>query len=315
MPFKVRISALGDAGNVARSFVGAGHDHRERRRGSGTGGGTTLGFTNGVLASHSVSFNNTGSTFSLMVTYSPGVSGTSNTFPVAAGPGSSVQQPTNSVAGAIITPGITVELQDALGNIVSQSGVQIVMELNTGTGILTGTKTRTTNLAGLATFANLSIDSAGVKRLRARSGTLTPAVSDSFAISAGSASKLAFVVQPGTGNGGAPLAVQPVIALQDQFGNTVTGTAETVTLAIQTNPSQGVLSGTRTVVDQHADGASHIHESFRRQSRCWLHAHRNGPGRFNHTRCGCQRPLRHHVGELRPSSPSRCSPAMPKREQ
>ncbi len=121
------------------------------------------------------------------------------------------------------------------------------MELSAGTGVLTGTKTRITNASGIATFPNLSIDSAGVKTLRAKSGTLTPAISDSFLISAGNAAKLAFAVQPGTGNGGAPLSVQPVISLQDQFGNTVTGTAETVTLAIQNNPGQGTLGGTRTV--------------------------------------------------------------------
>jgi hypothetical protein len=248
VPFKVRITARDAVGNVAKGFNGTVNLTANGGGILGTGGGTTLAFTKGVLASHTVSFNNTG-TFSLTVTNSPGVAGTSNDFGVTAGaPGKVVfvQQPSNSVAGVVISPAITVQLQDALGNNVAQSGVSIVMDLSTGTGILSGTKTRTTNFTGVASFANLFIDSAGAKRLRARSGTLTFAISDSFAISAGNASKLAFAVQPGTGNGGAPLTVQPVVSLQDQFGNTVTGKAETVTLAIQDNPSQGTLGGIRT---------------------------------------------------------------------
>ncbi len=248
--FNVRISARDQAGNVARSFTGTVSLSANGGGILATGGGATLAFTNGVLAAHTVSFTNTGD-FSLTVRNSAGFeTGTSNTFRVAAGaPGQIVfvQQPTNSVAGAGIAPAMTVQLQDALGNIVNQANVQITMDILSGTGVLSGTKIRPTNTSGIATFANLSIDSAGTKQLRARSGVLTPAVSDSFVISAGPAARLAFSVDPGTGMAGVPLSVQPVVTLQDQFGNTVRGASETVTLAIQNNPGQGALGGTRTL--------------------------------------------------------------------
>jgi hypothetical protein len=120
------------------------------------------------------------------------------------------------------------------------------MDILSGTGVLSGTRTRPTNTSGIATFANLSIDSAGTKQLRARSGSLTAAISDSFVISAGPAARLAFGINPGTGMAGLPLSVQPVVTLQDQFGNTVRGASETVTLALQNNPGQGTLGGSRT---------------------------------------------------------------------
>jgi hypothetical protein len=248
VPFKVRISARDAAGNVATSFTGAVTVSANNGGILGSGGGTTAAFTNGVLAAHTVSFNNIGS-FSLTVRSGFDV-GTSNTFAVTAGaPGQVVfvQQPGITVAGVAIAPAITVQLQDALGNPVAQPNVQIVMDISSGTGNLTGLKTRSTNAFGLATFSSLSIDSAGVKILRARSGTLTPALSDTFSITPAAATRLAFTVQPGTGNGGVALSDQPVVSLQDQFGNTVTGTDQAVTLAIQNNPSLGVLGGTKSI--------------------------------------------------------------------
>jgi hypothetical protein len=257
VPFDVRISARDLAGNVVRSFTGTVLVSAGGGGVLGTGGGTTLAFTNGVLAAHTISFDNIG-TFSLNVRNSAGFeSGASNTFQVTAGPPGKlafVQQPTNAIAGTNITPAITVQLQDALGNNIAQANLPVTIDLLSGTGLLSGTKTRNTNTSGIASFANLSIDSAGAKVLRGNSGTLTPAISDTFLITAGSAAKLAFTVNPGTGTAGLPLSVQPVVTLQDQFGNTVTGVPESATLALQNNPGAGTLGGTRTVPINTATG-------------------------------------------------------------
>ncbi|MBZ0098966.1 MAG: alkaline phosphatase, partial [Taibaiella sp.] len=61
-----------------------------------------------------------------------------------------VQQPTNTTAGAAISPAVTVQLQDGSGNNVSTSGVSVTMTLSSGTGVLSGTTTKTTNASGLA---------------------------------------------------------------------------------------------------------------------------------------------------------------------
>ena len=57
---------------------------------------------------------------------------------------------------------------------------------------------------------------------------------------------LAFTTQPGGGTGGTAWTTQPVVAVQDQFGNTVTTDASTVTLGIANNAGGGTLSGTLT---------------------------------------------------------------------
>ena len=64
---------------------------------------------------------------------------------------------------------------------------------------------------------------------------------------AGAAAKLAFTTQPSGGTGGTAWATQPVVTVQDAYGNTVTTNTSTVTLAISNNAGPGGnLSGTLT---------------------------------------------------------------------
>ena len=65
---------------------------------------------------------------------------------------------------------------------------------------------------------------------------------------------------PGGGTGGTAWPQQPAVTLEDAGGNTVTGTAQNVTLAIQNNAGPGgVLSGT-------ADGGGEHHDRVWRRS-------------------------------------------------
>ncbi|MBW7914520.1 MAG: alkaline phosphatase, partial [Taibaiella sp.] len=94
-----------------------------------------------------------------------------------------VQQPTNTTAGAAISPAVTVQLQDDSGNNVYTSDVSVTISLSSGTGVLSGTAVQKTNASGLATFSGLSIDLAGSKNLTATSAGLMSAVSNAFTIS------------------------------------------------------------------------------------------------------------------------------------
>jgi hypothetical protein len=58
------------------------------------------------------------------------------------------------------------------------------------------------------------------------------------------ADKLAFTTQPGGGKVNVAWTTQPKVEVQDAFGYLVTTGSYTVTVAIQTNPSGGTLSGT-----------------------------------------------------------------------
>ena len=64
----------------------------------------------------------------------------------------------------------------------------------------------------------------------------------------GAATKVGFTTQPGNGTGGSDLSTQPVVAVQDAGGNTVTTATNSITLAIGTNPSGGTLSVTTNPV-------------------------------------------------------------------
>ncbi len=157
-----------------------------------------------------------------------------------------VQQPTNTVAGVIIAPSVTVQLKDSKGNNAPQAGVSIALSLTTGTGTLSGTVTRQTNGQGLATFNDLRIDLTGSKRLTASSLGLTSAISNTFSITSGSGVRLQVHTQPSaTATAGVALTQQPVIWVVDAAGNQVTTDNSTVVTAARL-AGNGTLQGTLT---------------------------------------------------------------------
>ena len=70
-----------------------------------------------------------------------------------------VQQPSNANAGAILTPAVTIQIQDQFGNSVSTIR-NVSLSVN-NSGVLAGTTTVSSNASGLATFSNITITPAG----------------------------------------------------------------------------------------------------------------------------------------------------------
>ncbi|HEX8453305.1 MAG TPA: Ig-like domain-containing protein [Longimicrobium sp.] len=160
-----------------------------------------------------------------------------------------VQQPSNTVAGASITPAVTVAIQDANGNTVTTAtdNVTIAIGNNPASGTLSGTAT-VAAVNGIATFSDLSINKAGAGyTLAASSGSLTGATSGPFDITPGAPAALAFTVQPSNVVASAPITPAVQVSIVDANGNLVTTATDNVTIAIGTNPSGGTLSGTTTV--------------------------------------------------------------------
>jgi len=93
------------------------------------------------------------------------------------------QQPTSSASGASITPALTVRILDVGGTLVdSTANVTLAIGTNPSGGTLSGTAT-VAAVAGIATFSNLSINTAGAGyTLIASSGDLIGAVSNAFNI-------------------------------------------------------------------------------------------------------------------------------------
>ena len=218
---------------------------------AGTLAGTaTVNAVAGVATFSGLSIDKVGAGYTLVATSGALTSATSVAFNIAVGAAAKlvfVQQPSNTVSGAAITPAMTVQIQDSAGNLVnSAASVTLAIGANPGAGTLAGTVT-VNAVAGVATFSGLSIDKAGTGyTLAATSGALTPATSATFNITVGAAAKLAFVQQPGNTVSGAAITPAMTVQIQDAAGNLV-NSAASVTLAIGTNPSAGTLSGTATV--------------------------------------------------------------------
>jgi Big-like domain-containing protein/invasin-like protein len=161
-----------------------------------------------------------------------------------------VQQPTSTTGGATITPAVTVEVEDAFGNRVTSASTSITLAIGTNpsNGNLNGPRTQAAS-AGLATFSNLNIDSAGPGyTLNATAVSLTGAGSAAFNITVGAASKLAFHVQPNDAAGGATISPPVQIEIQDAGGNRVTSASNSIAIAIANNAGPGgKLSGTSPV--------------------------------------------------------------------
>src|SRR5439155_748909 len=181
----------------------------------------------------------------------------SGAFNITTGPAAKLgftTSPSNTIAGTAFGTQPVVTLQDAGGNTVTGTAqnVTVAIQNNPGGGTLSGTTTAAVNTAtGQAAFSGLSIDKAGTGYTLTATGSTVSAtsgvvVSGAFNITVGPAAKLAFTTSPSDSTGGVAVPTQPVMTLQDAGGNTVTGTAQNVTVAMRSKPSVGTVSGTKT---------------------------------------------------------------------
>src|SRR5206468_1086049 len=104
----------------------------------------------------------------------------------------------------------------------------------------------------VATFINLEIDSAGTnKQLTASASGFTNAVSTAFTINSAAADHLTIQTQPSaTATAGTAFAIQPVVRIEDAFGNLCSSDNSTVVTATR-NAGTATLQGTtsRTAVN------------------------------------------------------------------
>ncbi|MBI5446856.1 MAG: Ig-like domain-containing protein [Deltaproteobacteria bacterium] len=251
--YSVSISSDGNTAIVGGSGDGAANSYEgavwiwTRSGGVWTQQGPKLVGTGAIGSANqggSVSISGDGTTALVGGPGDDGSVGATWVFTVAA-PGASqlafVQQPTTTVAGATISPAVTVQLQDGSGNPVSTAGVTVTLSLTSGTGALSGTLSQLTDSTGLATFSNLSIDLVGSKQLTAASTGLTPAVSSFFNITAGAA---AIITVTGGGTQSTSIGTLFALPLQvtvtDALLNPVSGAV--VTFSAPGSGASAVLS-------------------------------------------------------------------------
>ncbi len=157
-------------------------------------------------------------------------------------------QPSNVLAGAVISPAVEVRVQDAQGSTVAAFSDSITVGLgqNPAGGSLAGTM-RVAAVGGVATFPDLRLDVNGVGyRLAASAGGVPSDTSEAFSVTGGNlpGTRLVFTVQPSGAVEGSPISPAVEVTVQDALGNTVTDFADSITLALGEHTIDGVLAGT-----------------------------------------------------------------------
>ena len=154
-----------------------------------------------------------------------------------------------ATAGSPFSMQPVVYVEDQSGDLETGDNTTVltVNSLPAGSGPLQGT-TSVTVKGGIATFTNLADNTAETITLQFTSDpTLTPATSSSIVVSPNAAGHLAIHTQPSsTATAGSAFSTQPVVYVEDQFGNLETGDFTTqVTAALDTGT--GPLGGTTTI--------------------------------------------------------------------
>ncbi|HYU00563.1 MAG TPA: hypothetical protein VEK85_09300, partial [Gemmatimonadales bacterium] len=250
----VRVMALDAQGNPATGFAG----NVTVALGSNPSGGTLSGTTtvaavSGVATFASLSIAKVGTGYTLTAAAAGLTTATSAAFNVTPGIAARLVftvQPSNTAAGAAITPAVQVTAQDAQGNVATgfPGTVTVVLGANPGGATLSGHTTVAAS-AGVATLGDLSLDRAGTGytlTATAPAGGPSGATSTAFNITVGTASQLVFTVQPSNAVAARTISPAVQVAARDAQGNLVTGFTGSVTVALGTNPSGGTLAGTTT---------------------------------------------------------------------
>lgn len=150
-------------------------------------------------------------------------------------------QPSHTTAGAVITPAITVAIENSQNQIVTTDNSSVTLAL-VGAAATLGGASVVQAKNGVATFTNLAINKAATYFLKATDTADIAATSHTFIVSAAAASKLVFSTQPvGTTPGKSLGSVK--VSVEDKFGNVVSNNSTTITLSIASGSSGSSLSG------------------------------------------------------------------------
>ncbi|MFZ2054567.1 MAG: FG-GAP-like repeat-containing protein [Candidatus Aminicenantales bacterium] len=159
-----------------------------------------------------------------------------------------VQQPSDTAVGATITPPVTVEIQDAAGNLVTTATNTMTLSLrNAGSAALSGDVDKEA-VGGVATFDDLSIDTIGTGyQLRANSGSLTEVDSNPFNITGAEATHI--IVETAADGSGTEVPAQSMGAGSSITVYAIARDATTIFIENVAADSWSLINKTGGVVD------------------------------------------------------------------
>jgi len=249
----VVVTARDVAGNIATGFTGAVTlALGANPAGATLSGTTTVSAVAGVATFGDLHVDKAGGGYTLLAAATGPAGATSDPFDVLTGAAAQLRfttDPGTTVAGAAITPAVSVGVFDTQGNPVSDyvGSVGIALDANPGAGTLSGT-TVVSVVGGEATFPGLSIERAAAGyTLAASAPGLAGATSAAFSITGGLAAELVFTVEPGGAIAGETVVPPVEVAARDALGNVADGFTGSVSVALASNPGGAVLSGSTTV--------------------------------------------------------------------
>lgn len=253
----IQVSAEDGAGHTQSSFAGRVTVALVANPGAGTLAGTlTVAAVGGVATFSDLRIDKPASGYTMSATTSGAQAATSAAFAILPAPATRLAfttQPSNTMLGSTIKPPVQVSAVDSGGRVVTGFTGIITVALGHDASVLhnarlSGSTSAAAN-AGVATFADLSVDQPGSGyTLSAAIGNGSPlAASAPFDVTAlppgpPPASRVAFTMQPTNTSAGTALPPVQVTAL-DSLGHTVQTFAGQVTIVIGDNPGGATLSG------------------------------------------------------------------------
>ncbi|GFO56426.1 hypothetical protein GMSM_34330 [Geomonas sp. Red276] len=191
-----------------------------------------------------------------------GITATSNTITINPADAARLQVtgPATATAGAPLS--VTVTVVDGYDNIIADYAGTVRLSSTDGRSVLPADYTFTTGGSaadnGAHTFTDLvTLKTSGAQSVTATDTTagMIEGTSGSVTVSPAAAAAIEFAQQPTTVTAGSTIAPAVTVRVVDQYGNTVTDSTATVTVAIANDPSGGALAGT-TVHDAAAGTAT-----------------------------------------------------------
>lgn len=245
----ITVRALDGFGNANPSFAGSVTVTLVNAAGAVLGGTQTRVASGGVATFDDLTVDNPGTGYRLAFSSGSLAPDTSTAFAIASTAPTQLTfavQPATSVAGSAIAPAVQVALRDAEGDLSpSTASVTLALGTNPGNATLGGTVS-VAAVGGIATFSDLTIDSARTGyTIVASSPGVANLTSSSFDVVSGPPVRLGFTVQPSNAEVNAAIAPPVTVRAFDAIGNP-TGMAGTITVELLDNPGGATLGGTLT---------------------------------------------------------------------
>src|SRR5207249_4865534 len=246
----VQVTARDSLGNTATSYTGT----VTVAIGSNPAGGSLSGTKNqtagsGVASFADLSIDKASAGYTLTASATGLTQATSTSFTIGAGAAAKLALTTapssSASSGVALTQQPIVQVQDAGGNPVSQSGDVVTATIASGPGGATLTNaTATTGSSGAAPFSGLAISGpTGTYTLSFAATGLTAVTSSGITLGAGTATKLALSTEPSSSaSSGVTFTQQPVVQVQDANGNPVSQNGDVVTATIASGPAGATLT-------------------------------------------------------------------------